>query len=331
MIPARLSVYESGSHLPSLESLAQILRALGASLADLEEALSLVEQRSGLAGGSRARSTSLTDPAFALRHLGGALRSLRLRRNQTQMEVAREAAISRGMLAAYESGTTRPSLQSLGRVLRAIDASLADLDEALARPVPAGAAAAANAETVAEPAAAYAARPAPYPRQVADEILDRLEELSREYERAGRSLAELAPASELATKMVAIVPSPSPWDDLLGPFYGSRQIETLLGDVSRQAVAERRRRRTLLGLRTADGAWVYPAFQFSDEGEVLPGLPAVLQCFGDGVVDDWTLAGWLVSALSSLGGASPIGRLRSDGDAASVLAAARDAARRFAQ
>ena len=63
---------------------------------------------------------------------------------------------------------------------------------------------------------------------------------------------------------------------------------------------------------------------------MLPGLAEILQAFRASAVDDWTLAGWLVSPLKALQDQSIIQWLRSGGDLAPALALARDAARRFA-
>lgn len=53
-------------------------------------------------------------------------------------------------------------------------------------------------------------------------------------------------------------------------------------------MTDRRERRTLLGLQTADGRWVYPRFQFDERNEVIsglgPGAPvedAVVLAFGN--------------------------------------------------
>jgi hypothetical protein len=146
----------------------------------------------------------------------------------------------------------------------------------------------------------------------------------------GRSLKDIAPAEEMA-RTVEVVPEPSSWDDLLGPFYTTGQVEKLLGGVSRQAVADRCDRRTLLGLKTADAMIVYPAFQFGERNEVLAGLPDVLQCFGDSKVDDWTLAGWLVSPSQSLEGRTAVEWLSQGFDPEPVLHLAHDAARRFSR
>lgn len=169
-----------------------------------------------------------------------------------------------------------------------------------------------------------------FPELVTAMIGRRLVELESAYHRQGASLARLGTAADLAERMLAIVPEPSDWNEAVGPFYGSSQVARLLGGISRQAVADRRERATLLGLKTADGAWVYPCFQFGDDHEVLPGLPEVLRILQASGVDEWTLTGWLMSPLRSLDGHSAIAWLREGRDREPVLAAARDAAAGFA-
>jgi len=107
---------------------------------------------------------------------------------------------------------------------------------------------------------------------------------------------------------------PLQWSNLLGPFYGADQVATILGGVSRQAIADRGAKRTLLELKTADGMIVYPTFQFDDRNQVLPGLAEILQVFHDSAVDDWTLAGWLVAPSQALRGESVIEWLRAGKD-----------------
>jgi hypothetical protein len=141
----------------------------------------------------------------------------------------------------------------------------------------------------------------------------------------------LEEAERLAERMLDAVPMTSRWDDRLGPFYSTGKLARLWGGVSRQAVADRRERRTVLGLKTADGALVYPTFQFDERNRLLAGLPEVLQCFRGVPVDDWTLAGWLVAPLRPLEGRSAIDWLRAGRELAPVLTLAHDAARRYSQ
>lgn len=169
----------------------------------------------------------------------------------------------------------------------------------------------------------------PFAARVTGLVLQGLSELEESYQAQGRSLEEVTPALELARRMLATVPSPSRWDELLGPFYTTTQVAKLLGGISRQAVMDRVQRRTLLGLKTADGVWVYPRFQLDENNQVLPGLASVLQAFDPQEVDEWTLAAWLVSPHRSLGGRSAIDWLREEREPEAVLALARDAARRL--
>lgn len=188
---------------------------------------------------------------------------------------------------------------------------------------------------VAEPSAAYVVEPSPrvpvsMPTQVARRIQRRLDQLESEYAAVGRSLRELGSAEELADRMIASVPSPSPWREL-GPFFTTSRVARLLGGISRQAVADRRARQTLLALKTADGAWVYPEFQFDRDSAVLAGLPEILRILRGSGVDEWTLASWLTSRSRALEGRSPIDWLRAARDRGPLIDVARDAARRFAQ
>ncbi len=147
----------------------------------------------------------------------------------------------------------------------------------------------------------------------------------------GRSIADLGTPAEVAKQMLAAVPDPSPWSEALGPFYRTPQVRSLLGGVSRQALEDRMRRHTLLGLRTADGVIVYPRFQFDERHAVLAGLAEVLRVLRASGVDDWTLAGWLVARRDGLEGHSPVEWLRGGRDVETLLGAARDAAARFAR
>jgi hypothetical protein len=123
----------------------------------------------------------------------------------------------------------------------------------------------------------------------------------------------------------------SRWDDALGPFYGASQAARVCGGISGQQLDDLRKSRAVLGLKTSDGALVYPVFQFDDQNRVLHGLPDVLRCFPSGDDDDWAMAGWLISPLRGLEGRSAVQWLREVRDLAPVLVLARDAAHRFSQ
>lgn len=63
--------------------------------------------------------------------LGKALRWLREKAGLRQYETAKTAGITKAMLSAYETGKQSPSLESLEKVLDALDADLVSLDRAL--------------------------------------------------------------------------------------------------------------------------------------------------------------------------------------------------------
>lgn len=94
------------------------------------------------------------------------------------------------------------------------------------------------------------------------------------------------------------------WADHVGPFVDTQGVMAVLGDVTRQAVSQRVRGGRLLALRTGDGAFVYPLWQFRD-GRPLEGLAQVLEAAGydpDRPATGWTLASWLSTEDPALGG-----------------------------
>jgi transcriptional regulator with XRE-family HTH domain len=65
------------------------------------------------------------------RSFGLALTLLRKRTGKKQVEIAREASLTKGMLCAYETGRQRPSLESLLKILEVLGADFHDLQDAL--------------------------------------------------------------------------------------------------------------------------------------------------------------------------------------------------------
>jgi hypothetical protein len=162
--------------------------------------------------------------------------------------------------------------------------------------------------------------------RVSEELARRVDTLRRN----GHKAADLGDPDELAARMLAAVPAPSPWRDL-GPFYSTTGLARVLGGVSRQAIEERRRRRTILALRTADGVWVYPAFQLDERNRVVRGLPQVLDRFQPRTADDeWMVAAFVAAPQPGLDDRSIVEHLRAGGGLDPVLALADERARRWA-
>ena len=69
------------------------------------------------------------DSAFA--GLGKALRWMREKKNQKQYQIAEAAGITKAMLSAYETGKQRPTLDTLEKILAALQSDLGDLFDTL--------------------------------------------------------------------------------------------------------------------------------------------------------------------------------------------------------
>ena len=126
------------------------------------------------------------------------------------------------------------------------------------------------------------------------QLADRAEELARQ----GRSLRSLGTLDDLAARMVAALPSVHPWDTAIGPFYDTAGLMLWLG-VTRQALADRERRGTLLACRTADGHLLYPVLQFGRNGQVRPGVVDAVGILKRAGADGWAIGTWLTTPTTA--------------------------------
>lgn len=110
----------------------------------------------------------------------------------------------------------------------------------------------------------------------------------------------------------------SPWADIVGPCYFAprlaRELHLTAAEVQQASAAL-----DILSLRTADGTYLYPAFQVR-EGALTPGLRPVLETLKGGIDDPWTWAQWLTAKADE--NPSPLEELWS-GRLAAVLRDAR--------
>lgn len=109
-----------------------------------------------------------------------------------------------------------------------------------------------------------------------------------------------------------------------GPWSGPAMIEGYLG-ISRQALAKKRRVRSLLGVPFRNGKFYYPTRQFRD-GAVLPGLKDVLDALSVGDDDPETWALWMAGQPAD-GERTNWDELRDGNVDLLVMLARRDAAR----
>lgn len=166
---------------------------------------------------------------------------------------------------------------------------------------------------------------AEYERSVLEEVASGLHVRVKAIEAAG--VAALTPR-DLATRMLSLVPNPirNPMADLVGPFYDTPRVQALL-DVSKQAVSDRRKHGSVMAMRTGDGLWVYPVFQFEGR-RIKPALTGVLRVFRG--YDGWTACVWLTTTNDELGGRSPLTWLTQGLDEDVVLRLAAHAAHQWA-
>ncbi|MEO8828636.1 hypothetical protein [Lapillicoccus sp.] len=136
---------------------------------------------------------------------------------------------------------------------------------------------------------------------VSSQLADRVEDLGRQ----GRTLRSLGDLDELATRMVAALPTVHPWDSELGPFYDTNGLSRWLG-VTRQALADRVKRGTLLACRTADSHLLYPVLQFDRVGQVRPGVIEAVGILTRAGADGWAIGTWLTTASVAFDGESVV-------------------------
>ena len=148
-----------------------------------------------------------------------------------------------------------------------------------------------------------------YRRELVAAVDAAVAERLRQIESRGGAPDDLGDPDELASRMVASLPTAAhPLDVELGPFYDTTGLAGWWG-VSRQALSDRVRRGTLLACRTADGHLLYPSFQFARDGSVRAGILDALSVFARHGVDGWTAAVWLTTPSPAFDGDSAVDHL----------------------
>ncbi|MGH3500094.1 MAG: hypothetical protein ACRDQA_04190 [Nocardioidaceae bacterium] len=145
----------------------------------------------------------------------------------------------------------------------------------------------------------------------------------------GRDPSFLGTPTEVADRMLATMPVAHPWDAQIGPFYDTPTVARLL-NVTKQAIADRVRRRTLLAATTRQGKIVYPTWQFEGR-RVLPEVSQAVAAFRDVPVDGWAIGSWFTTPVELLDGATPAQWLGKHRALDPVHALAKETANRWAR
>lgn len=135
----------------------------------------------------------------------------------------------------------------------------------------------------------------------------------------------------LARVDAAVQPVHLDLDEAVGPFYDTNGLSEWIG-ASRQALDGKRKRNSIIACQLEGGRWVYPTWQFDDEGSPHQDLIAVWRTLRGPAerpnADPWTCALWLRSPHPELNDRTPADSLLSGGHRERVhVLARRDAAR----
>jgi ribosomal protein L2 len=148
-----------------------------------------------------------------------------------------------------------------------------------------------------------------------------------------RQLPKPAPRMDLEQQSQPVAPAPVSEDSELvvriGPFYDNLVLTTWLG-ITDQEVNNRVHQGEIISCLFSDGVRLFPIWQFTEFGTLLPGLLEVLRELLKGTKDNWTIALWLVTDDDELGAKSAVQWLAEGGALDPVLQSARHDAKGWA-
>lgn len=132
----------------------------------------------------------------------------------------------------------------------------------------------------------------------------------------------------------AVLPPTNLLDEQVGPFYDTSGVRSWAG-VSRQAVSGKVQRNRLIACQLEDGTWVYPTWQFEDDGTTNADLITVWRTLRGPAdqphADPWSCALWMRAPHPSLDGLTPVDWINRGNEVEAVETLARQIAARWAQ
>jgi hypothetical protein len=158
-------------------------------------------------------------------------------------------------------------------------------------------------------------------------LVGKVKDQLKSIDAADIDLYSIGSPEDVAESMAAVLPASHPFDAVIGPFYDTAGVARRL-QVSTSTVHHRARQHHLLACPTAEGALVYPTWQFGPDGTPLPGLDAVVETLSKSTDDRWQIALWLRTASAQLKDETPHEALRR-GKAKSVQLLAEQTAARW--
>ena len=123
------------------------------------------------------------------------------------------------------------------------------------------------------------------------------------------------------------------FDEQVGPFYDTSGLRSWTG-TSRQAISGQVQRGSIIACQLEDGGWVYPVWQFNEDGSTKRPLIDVWRALrgpsDSPHADRWTCALWMRAPHPALDGYTPEERVNGGGSLDEVLALAHDIGQRWA-
>lgn len=157
--------------------------------------------------------------------------------------------------------------------------------------------------------------------QFKDEVVSALELKVRAMLDSELRITDDESPEEVAERFVTTRRVRNEWDAAVGPFLDTAGVVAWLEFGSRQNVSNAVERGDVLGLPVG-ARRLYPRFQFSDSGQLLPRLREVLPILREQMQDPWTQALWLNTPVPTWSDRSPAELLHS-GEHERVLTRAR--------
>jgi hypothetical protein len=142
---------------------------------------------------------------------------------------------------------------------------------------------------------------------VAEEYVDALDD-------AGADLHDVGGADTIADLVRTVLPRPNRFAARVGPVYDTGQLTRLLPGahatrISDEAVRDRQRNGRLVGFKTADRKWAWPAWQFrTAPGRLIP-RPDVIELWRllpDNGPSELARIAWMTGTHRGLEGGSPL-------------------------
>lgn len=174
-------------------------------------------------------------------------------------------------------------------------------------------------------------------RDLVEGVVGALEDYYEDLMAAGYRLDEVAGVEEVAGLVRRVLPRPNRFAERVGAVYTTGPLRRLLAgpghEITGEAIRQRHAAGNLVGFKTADGRWAWPAFQF----RAAPGRLAVRRdvlalwrLLPYKELDGLLLVSWLTGRRDDLDGETPLAWLERHGLDERLRTAAGEVRRRAA-